>query len=195
MKEYKKLVLPEDTAWERKTWRNYTHWRIKYFIDGVHNIIRWIPTLYHDKDWDDYYITKMLQKKIEYQRDYLVKYNRHTRIDEDNFWMTVTLNLLEREHKEYYGLEYFDYFKSDMIFKDVEDEPGYKSIEFETKWEKLDDYINKYPGTKYRVIRENKGVDFTDKQRLAHYMASHRQQKCRNLLFEILKRKSSHWWD
>jgi hypothetical protein len=40
MKEYKKLVLPKDSAWGRKTWRSYVHWRIKYFLDGVHNIIR-----------------------------------------------------------------------------------------------------------------------------------------------------------
>ena len=97
MKTYNKLPLPKDTAWERKTWRKYIHRKIKYLIDGVHNIIRWIPFLFHDRDWDDYYILKMLQKKIEHQRNYLVNSNRHTRIDEDNYWMTVTLNLLERE--------------------------------------------------------------------------------------------------
>ena len=194
MKEYKKLVLPKDSAWERKTWRRYVHWRISYFIDGVHNIIRWIPTLYCDRDWDDYFITKILQKKIEHQRNYLVKHNRHTNINNDNYWMTVVLNLLEREHDGHYECEYMDYIKQDMIFTPIEGTDS-SSLEFETKWENLDEYINKYPGTKYRVIRENKGVDFTEKDRLAMYMAQYRQHKCRNLIFEILKRKSICWWD
>ena len=73
MKTYTKLPLPKDSAWDRKTWRSHVHWRIKYFIDGVSNIIRWIPTLYHDRDWDEYFILRMLQKKIEHQRAYLVK--------------------------------------------------------------------------------------------------------------------------
>ena len=96
--KYSKIPLPKDTAWERKSWRRFVHWRIKYVIDGVRNIIRWVPVLFHDRDWDDFFITKMLQKKIENQRKYLVENNRHLRIDEDNFWMTMVLNLIEAEH-------------------------------------------------------------------------------------------------
>jgi len=195
MKRYTKLPIPTDSAWDKKTWRYYTPSWFDSFIDSCENIIDWFSIIWKDRHWDDYYITKILQHKIELQRKYLVKHNRHTRIDEDNYWMTVVLNLLEREHNEYYRCEYFDYFESDMIFKDIEDKPGFKSIEFENKWEKLDEYINKYSGTKYRVIRENKGVDFTDKQRLAMYMAHHRQHKCRNLIFNILKQHSIRWWD
>jgi hypothetical protein len=192
--KYNKLQLPKDSAWRRKTWRSYTPIWFNRFIDGVHNIIRWIPTIYKDKDWDDYYITKILQKKIEHQRKYIVEANRHTQVDQDNYWMTVVLNLIEREHEEYYGCEYMDYIKRDMIFTPIEGTNS-SSLDFDTKWENLDEYINKYPGVKYRVIKENKGVDFTEKDRLAMYMAHYRQWKCRNLIFEILKRKSNQWWD
>ena len=39
MKNYEKLIVPEDSAWNRKTisafiWRNL-HWRIRYFIGGI----------------------------------------------------------------------------------------------------------------------------------------------------------------
>ena len=95
MKIYHKLKLPKDSAWGRKTWRSYFHWKIKYFIDGIHNIIRWMPTLYHDRDWDEAFILRILQKKIEHQRAHLVQENRHTSVDNDNFWMTVVLNLIE----------------------------------------------------------------------------------------------------
>ena len=138
--KYTKLPLPKDTAWERKSWRRFVHWRIKYFIDGVRNIVRWVPVLYKDKDWDDYYITKMLQKKIENQRKYLVEHNRHLTVDLSNFWMTVVLNLIEAEHEEYYGCEYMDYYKSESFLSD-------KLI-----FDNLDEYINKYPGTKRAVL-------------------------------------------
>lgn len=183
--KYTKLPIPEDSAWGKTTWRKYVHWRIKYFIDGVYNIIRWIPTIYHDRDWDDHFITKILQKKIEHQRKYLVEANRHMNIKNDNFWMTVVLNLIELEHEEFYGCEYIDYYSTDP--KDF--------LSDKMVVDNLNDYINKYPLTKRRVIRENKGTNFTDKRKLAFYMSGYRQRKCRQLIFEILKQKSQSWWD
>ena len=181
--KYTKLPLPKDTAWERKSWRRFVHWRIKYVIDGVRNIIRWVPVLFHDRDWDDFFITKMLQKKIENQRKYLVKHNRHLNIENDNFWMTVVLNLIEAEHEEYYGCEYMDYYETDGFLSD------------NLIVDKLDEYIAKYPGAKRAVLKKYPNHDFSDKRRLAFYMGGYRQKKCRDLIFEILKRKSISWWD
>ncbi len=64
MKTYKQLPIPEDSAWSRNTLYGKLHWRIRYFLEGVKNIIRWIPTLYHDRDWDGVYILKILQKNL-----------------------------------------------------------------------------------------------------------------------------------
>ena len=75
MKKYKKLIVPNDSAWDRNwLWRNL-HWRIRYFIIGVKNIFKWIPTLYKDKDWDSWYIYTILQKKnrVSKKRNYLRK--------------------------------------------------------------------------------------------------------------------------
>ena len=46
LKNYKKLTIPEDSAWNRKgvlqfLWRK-THWRIRYFLGGIKNIFRWM---------------------------------------------------------------------------------------------------------------------------------------------------------
>jgi hypothetical protein len=193
MKQYQKLKLPKDSAWGRKTWRSYVHWRIKYLIDGIHNIIRWVPTLFHDRDWDDAYTLKLLQKKIEYQRAHLVNSNRHTRIDEDNYWMTVTLNLLERERDEYYACEYLDYVKQDMITTPIEGSINI-SVDFQTKWENLDEYLDKYPRSVLKVLKSNHDKNLT-KDILAFYVARYNQEKCRTLLFKILNQYSNRWWD
>ena len=187
MKQYTKLPIPTDTAWDntRFKWGQYVHWRIRYFFQGLWNIIRWIPTIYHDRDWDDYYITKMLQKKIEFQRAHLVDANRHLNVDRDNYWMTVILNLLERKHEDYYDMERYDY-----IVRNKEIFTGYSE-------ETLDYYMSKYYGVKRRTIKKYTGkykyID--DKDALTLFMAQERQKKCNHLIFEILKNHSAEWWD
>jgi len=128
MKTYKQLPIPEDTAWDRSTLYGRLHWRIRDFITSCHNLIKWFPTIWNDRDWDDSFILKILQKKIEFQRKELVNSNRHMRIELDNRDMTLALNLLERVNEEYYQLECMDYWDNDMIFDDVPDKPGFKSI-------------------------------------------------------------------
>jgi hypothetical protein len=113
MKIYKPLIIPNDSAWGRKTlsarmWR-ITPWRVRSFITGCKNVIRWSPTIFKDRDWDDWHIYNILQKKIELQRQEIIYANRHTRVDQDNRDMTIVLNLIERVKDDYYGIEYLDY--------------------------------------------------------------------------------------
>lgn len=194
MKIYKKLVIPKDTAWDRFRIGRYVHWRIRYFFKGIWNIIRWSPTIYKDRDWDKWYILNILQKKIEFQRAYLVYANRHTDIDKDNFWMTVVLNLLEREKEEYYAMEKYDFRDNSRDDKHADLDEMLNS--FKLTDEEADQYLAKYKSS----VREVKKTT-SDKERigsknaLALYVGIHNQTKCNNLLFEILKHKSANWWD
>lgn len=186
MKQYTKLPIPADTAWDipKYKWQRYMHWRIKEFFRSIYSLIQWFPTIWKDRHWDDYYITKLLQKKIELQRAYLVSANRHVNIDRDNYWMTVVLNLLERKHNQYYQMEKFKYVvMGDEVFSD------YKS-------DTLEEYIKKYPSAE-RAARKKYSTysHFNDKDALAHFMCFVRQQKADDLIFEILKRHSAEWWD
>ena len=121
MKNYKKLTIPEDSAWNRKgisarIWR-ILHWRIRSFLTGCKNVIRWSPTIFKDKDWDQWHIYNILQKKIEFQRQELINANRHTDINRDNRDMTIVLNLIERVNEGFYGVEYLDYSESKFRFE------------------------------------------------------------------------------
>jgi hypothetical protein len=40
------------------------------FFRRVHNVYRWLPTLWNDRDYDDSYITEILIKKLEFTRDF-----------------------------------------------------------------------------------------------------------------------------
>ena len=155
-------------------------------------MIRWAPTLYKDRDWDDYYLTKIIQKKIEHQRKYLVNANRHTNIDNDNKYMTLILNLIEREHKDYYALEKYNYCEQKFVMDDNDS----FSLEVETVWENLDEYLAKYP-TAVRAVKKKypEHRNLKDKHSLSMFVGIYNQERCRNLIFEILKRQSACWWD
>ena len=193
MKTYSKLPIPNDSAWDRNTLFGKLHWRIRYFLTGCRNLIKWAPTIYHDRDWDGNFILKMLQKKIEFQQKELVNANRHTRIELDNRDMTLALNLLERVREEYYQMECMDYWDNDMIFEDVDGRPDLKSIDFEEKWEKYDEYLSKYPSSVRAVVKEHGEQD--DKKRLCLLVSHYNHSKANKLLFRILEERLNNWWD
>ena len=193
MKTYKQLPIPEDSAWSRNTLYGKLHWRIRYFLEGVKNIIRWIPTMYHDRDWDGDFILKILQKKIEHQRKELINANRHMDIDRDNRYMTLALNLLERVRQEHYSLECMDYWDTNISFEDVPDKPDLKSVEIETKNERFDEYLNKYPSSVRSVIKKHGEQD--DKKRLCLLVSYYNHNKANKILFRVLEERVSQWWD
>jgi hypothetical protein len=47
--------------------------KLRRIVKKTRNIIRWIPTLWHDESWDYYFIYTVLQKKLELTREYLLQ--------------------------------------------------------------------------------------------------------------------------
>ena len=193
MKIYKQLPMPKDSAWDRKTLFSRLHWRIRYFITGCRNLIKWMPTIYHDRDWDGDFILKILQKKIEFQRKELVNANRHMRIELDNRDMTLVLNLLERVREEHYQLECMDYFDSDYILNEIPNKPNSKSLEINVTSERYDEYLLKYPSSVRAVIKKD-GKDM-DKKTLCLKVSYYNHNKANKLLFRILEERLLFWWD
>jgi hypothetical protein len=196
MKNYEKLTIPEDSAWNRKgvsawIWRNL-HWRIRYFIGGIKNIFRWIPTLYQDKDWDEWYILTILQKKIEFQRKEIIYANRHIDVDRDNRDMTIVLNLIERVKDEYYDTEYLDYEESEFRFEPVEDNKSLCSLEVDVLSERYDEFLKKYKSSVRKVLKQKPDLNKKD---LCFYVSKNNQERAHNLLFKILKERMRWWWD
>lgn len=196
MKNYKKLTIPEDSAWNRKgvsawIWRKL-HWRIRYFLGGCKNIIRWIPTLYEDKDWDHWYIYNILQKKIEFQRKEIVYANRYMQVDYDNRDMTIVLNLIERVKEGYYGTEYLDYSETKFRFEPIKGDRELYTMEQDVISENYDDYLKKYPSSVRKVSKQTPDLN---KEDLCYYVAKHNEEKAHDLLHQILKERMGRWWD
>jgi hypothetical protein len=192
MKNYKKLPIPKYSAWERKSlWYKFPP-SIRNFCTGISNIIKWFPTIWKQRDWDSDFIFEIIQKKIEFQREYLVNSNRHTRIDIDNRDMTTALNLIDRVISDYYSIEFHDYEDSDYLLKDVEGFPKRKRLEINVKSERYNEYLSKYKSSLRQVYKEHpQGT----KREYCMYVARHNQEKAKDLLFKILKDRIERWWD
>jgi hypothetical protein len=196
MKTYEKLIMPEDSAWNRKTlsariWR-FLHWRIREFLTNCHNIIRWTPTLWKDRDFDEWYILNILQKKIEFQRKEIIYANRSTSVGIDNRDMTIVLNLIERVKEEYYGSEYLDYSETKFRFEDIEDKPECYTLEEDVISERYDEFLNKYRATVRKVLKDKEGLNKKD---LCFWVSHYNSEKANNLLYRVLKERMRRWWD
>ena len=172
-------------------WR-VLHWRIRSFLTGCHNLIKWTPTIFKDRDWDNWHIYNILQKKIEFQRKKIIYANRHTQVDLDNRDMTIALNLIERVKEDYYGIEYLDYSDIKFKFDPIEGDNEHYSLEQDVISENYDEYIKKYPSSVRKVLKEKPDLDKKD---LCFWVAIHNEEKAHNLLHKILKEKMRGWWD
>lgn len=217
----KKLNIPEDSVWDRKTYNPYVlvdRWvynkfrhtyignkvcgmfdGINAFIRGVKNLIKWGPTIYKDVNWDYRSIYEVLFKKIELLRMNIVQNNRHTAVEMDNFWMTLSLNLINKVKDEEYTTEYFDYIDKEFSFDKIDDldQDGNNLYEMNTTviTDNTEEYIQKNP-SKVRILTK-KFPEFADKTNevKAMLIATHKHEQAKKLLFKILERKIEYWWD
>jgi hypothetical protein len=52
-------------------------YRIKIFFRQCHNVLRWLPVIWKDRDWDSHYFNEILIKKLEHKRDFFLSDKTH----------------------------------------------------------------------------------------------------------------------
>lgn len=57
--------------------QTYLLWYFRRFFRKCYNVIRWMPTIWKDEDWDDSFITTIFIKKLEHQRDFFLSDRTH----------------------------------------------------------------------------------------------------------------------
>jgi hypothetical protein len=194
IKRYYPLRLPDDTAWERRRWLRYVPRPLKNLVQGIYNIIRWIPTIYRDRDWDHAFLNDMLQKKLEYMRKELVYANRHQGVCEINKDLTLALNLLQRIKEDYYDIEMYDYYKVNHTFKPVGATGDYLTIEETIVENRLAGYLFKYRRIADKLRKEH-NLSYKDNATLARLVAYHNQDRCARIFWKLLYYKQNQWWD
>jgi hypothetical protein len=163
-------------------------YKVKQFFRNIHNLIRWFPIIWKDRDWDDHFIFEIFKFKLKNQAEYINKRGIHLSAKRDAEKMMLCVRLIEKIQDEYYGIEYFDYHKSELKFIDSESHPGLYEIEEEYISEHFDDYFKKYP----RIYNQ---VKTEDRHRTAFNIARINEERAHKLLFKILEQNIQRWWD
>jgi hypothetical protein len=175
-------------------------WNIKYMYQSIKNLIRWLPVIWKDKDWDDHFIWEILKTKLKHQSQYIGNRDFHTRAKYDSERMMWCVRLIDKIQDEFYSSEYMDYHVSNYNWLDIEDKPDYKELKIEEVSENYDDYIAKHKAA-VRKILSNKELQVFElnndnyKRRLAMNIGYYNEKRAQDLLFKLLNRDIRSWWE
>jgi len=164
-------------------------YRIKQFFRRLRNLYRWLPIVWKDQDWDHYFIYEVLKFKLKNQAEYIGKRGVHLSAKRDAQIMMTCVRLIEKIQDEYYASEYFEYYKSHLEFKKLENSELFEITETVTS-EALEGYFKKYPLI-YRLVPDLAAP----KSRIAFQMAKINQERAHKLLFKIIQENIQSWWD
>ena len=185
----------------------YLWWKFegKYYhkdlYRGVKNLFNWFPIIWKDRDWDSYYIFKILEHKLTLQAKGISKRDIHTNAQRDSEIIRTCVRLMEKVRDGYYESEYIDYHESRIWFEPTKENSKYSTIESKLISENFDEYFKKYPLIYKRVLKgegifsiENES-EKENKQRIAMNIAHINQERAHKLLFKILEKNIRGWWD
>lgn len=168
----------------------FRHFRRLY--GRVLNLIRWFPIIWKDHDWDSTYIFEILKFKLSNQARYIGANNRHTRAKEDARNMTICVNLIEKIQNDYYDIEFYDYYITELDFVPDKINPQYYKIEETIIENNLSEYFKKYRRVYNQVVSE--GI-YTDDKRIAMEISYRNHSRAKKLLFKIMEENIERWWD
>jgi len=192
---------PKLNLWDKISlwWRYDGRYYHKFLREGIKNIIYWFPIIWKDRHWDHDYIFRILQHKLKAQSKYIGSNDRHTRAQYDAQRMNLCVNLMQKLQDSFYDLEYMDYAKDRHWFEPCKDNSEHSTWESENIWEKYDDYFAKYPNIRRRVLNGEGYAPLRgredDKHFIAMSIAHLNVERAHKLLFKVLERNITNWWD
>lgn len=194
MKTEKLSILERIELWFRFEGRYYH----RDFINGIKNLIRWFPTIWKDRDWDDHFIWQIMIQKLKFQSEYLSEYGNHVDSDRDSQKIMLCVSLMERIKTEYYMLEYQDYHELEVNFVPTTLTNGQKGYEYKTKTlsEDFNSFFKKYPKVYKKTVEKlKKERDNFGDHTIAFYMSQENHKRARKILFNLLENNMEKWWN
>ena len=138
---------------------------------GIHNLIKWFPTIYNDRDWDDYYIYSLWYKKFD---------NMEKFFNSDKSWTAKSEGIAEQIHE------------IKLLCK--------KLMEDNYLEEALKPFEEKYGDVElFKIvdhkIEHNVDEDIISEHRECGKLADRNREEDKNMLFDLLKLNIENFWD
>ena len=158
---------------------------VRQFIHGIRNLTVWFPDIWKDRQWDRYFIYRLLYKKLVLMEKFFNSKKAMTvKSTERAQEMRRCVKILERllddnyakkeweNHDKKWGTPIFN-------FTLIEGREGYSELEIE------------YPNVRTEEDEEQRRKEFSELIREEYHQ---RQQDLDNL-FKILRENVEGWWD
>lgn len=166
-------------------------WSIRRFIKKIRNVIRWLPTIWKDEDWDDFYIFEVLKVKLKHQSEYIKKRDYHVGALYESQRMETCIRLIEKIQSEEYTIEYHNEFVKKWGEAKWSFVPLSKEMQEKTNCKGCSELIISYPNVKSpqdKIDCDKEMFDGIKKGQDKH-------ERARKLLFRILDKHIFNWWD
>lgn len=146
--------------------------RITRFLDRLHNLWRWFPIIWNDRDWDDYFIFEVLKFKLKNMSDSFERNDWYVGNERDVERMRTCIRLIELIQSNHYETEAYDH-------------------------EDVEEYLAKYKNATLKVLTDKKYQVFSNenRNRVAMNVGTYKHQQAKKVLFTMLERYIEHWWE
>lgn len=144
--------------------------------DGIQNIIKWFPVIWNDKDFDQYYIYKILETKLTHMEEFFRNDAYSVKADKEAHRIMIAKNLAKRLANENYltnaTIEYDKlYGDKDLFDSEPTDNPKFSRL------------IN--------IATKHQNNMFDRACKHSEYM----KKQDKDMLFDIIKKNIDAWWD
>lgn len=153
--------------------------RLPYLIYyGIKNLLIWFPIIWQDRNWDSYFIYKLLSFKLNLTEKHIRKHDRHTTSVQDANRIKVCILLLDRLIKDEY---------EENCFKKVDEKWGELKMN-------LDDN-HKIKIYREKVLTEKDHEKERKQSKECYRIADEMRKQDKKLLFTYLFKHIDKWWD
>lgn len=164
---------------------------IKDFFRRIKNVLRWLPTIWKDRDWDHSYITEILIRKLEFTRDFYLSdkpYSSEAKRTADEIQEAITRLYQTRDAWEFYedpALEHLEQKWGKTTFDFVPhkyaENGGISTYLMESKTERV--YTPEEKEQYYKEFRE------------VLKAARKQHMKDKKKAYEYIAKNIEKWWD
>ena len=149
--------------------------KIRRILDGLNNLFVWAPTIYRDRNWDYVFIYEILQKKLELTAKHTKDFGNHSCSDLSYQKIMLCVRLIEKVKNDEYLNEVMDL----------------------NNLNEFDDYLEKHKSVAHRVIldKEHQIWSCDNSRSISFNVGQYNHNRARRLLFTLLDRRISYWWE
>jgi hypothetical protein len=157
------------------------------FYRRVRNVLRWLPTIWKDRDYDYSYITEILIKKLEFTRDFYLSdkaYSAEAEKVAEEIQEAINMLHKTKDSWEFYedpAMELIEkkWGKTTFEFVPLEDNPGFNEMKSKTE----------------KVVTPEDKEQYSEDFRNAMKTARKEYMKDKKEAYKFIAKHIDGWWD